>query len=152
MKKLLFTFLLIFLTFSCKAPVTKVEIMPPVEIVETDAGTYEIPLYLVITKDTTAAKLTINSFFPGTDFSYSLANIEAETFFAEGFPIVIWLQAIPSTPAEYGTFNHELFHMTSCIMQYVNIPLSEDSEEAWAYEFSYISKQFLSKINKLKSK
>lgn len=66
----------------------------------------------------------------------------------DGGNILIWFPFLPSTDEKWSVVHHELFHATYSVMDWVNIPLSQDSEEAYAYLLGYITNQFYKKINR----
>lgn len=153
MKKLLLSFLLLLLSFSCKAPKKDCPVSnTSIEIGRTDGGTYDVDTYLIVTEDTCLARISIDSIIKDGDANYSLANVEAMTLSAPGFPVIVWIPHIPKTPYDYATLNHEIFHVTTAIMNYVQIPLSSDTEEAWAYEVGYITRKLLEQIKIIKEK
>lgn len=106
------------------------------------ADVYGVDSYVVITQDTNKAVRFIREVTK--DFSVNNSTLQAEgvTFRNEKGPDMIWLPHVPKTPYDYGVANHELFHLTTNIMLYVGVPLSDSSEEAWAYMFSHLSTQF----------
>jgi len=53
--------------------------------------------------------------------------------------VTIWVSSYKDNEA---IINHELFHATYAIMQWINIPLSNSSEEAYAYFLGYITEEF----------
>lgn len=61
---------------------------------------------------------------------------------------IIRLPKKPTTPAQYGTLFHEIFHAVYFIFSRIGIRLCEDSDEAFAYLIGYITEQFLSNLKK----
>ena len=45
-----------------------------------------------------------------------------------------------------STIAHEVFHTVYAIFKNVHIPLSNDSEEAWAYYIGYLTQEILTKF------
>lgn len=54
---------------------------------------------------------------------------------------IIRLYRIPSTPEDYGTLAHEIFHSVECILSEIGMSLSEYSHEAYAYLIGYITQE-----------
>ncbi len=48
-----------------------------------------------------------------------------------------------------NTVAHEAFHVTSAMMTAANIPMSEDTEECYAYNVGYIAECYWKTLNKL---
>lgn len=147
MKKLILFILLLFTLTTCKAPKQNIFTKQKATIVQVDAGTYDVEIYIVVSKDTNKAREAIDTII---DEKFSFENAEAETIYTEYSPIVVWLQEIPNTPEQYATLNHELLHVTVEIMRYCGMSLTEDTEEAYAYELGYISKKVLEEFRKIK--
>ena len=57
--------------------------------------------------------------------------------------MIVWMRQLPQTAAELGTLSHEIFHAAQALMISIGANLSEDSEEAYAYLISYITKKVL---------
>lgn len=47
---------------------------------------------------------------------------------------------------DIATIVHEVFHAVYAIFENVHIPLSNDSEEAWAYYIGYLTQEILTKF------
>jgi len=62
----------------------------------------------------------------------------------DGKSPIIWM---PNTN-DVSVVNHELLHATISIMNWAGVPLSDDTEEVYAYELQYLSKHFYDHINK----
>lgn len=58
---------------------------------------------------------------------------------SEGGEILIWLPDYNQPP---NIVSHEIFHAAYAVMEWVGIPLSPSSEEAYAYLIDHISKEF----------
>ena len=52
---------------------------------------------------------------------------------------------------DFVTLNHEIFHCTILILKRIGVSLSDDSEEAYAYLYEYITKMIYSKTTKFSS-
>lgn len=63
---------------------------------------------------------------------------------------VIWMRSLPKENYQIGVLAHEVFHVVHRVMNVVQIPLSYDSEEAWAYLTDFLMTRILRGIDKLK--
>lgn len=63
---------------------------------------------------------------------------------SEGGEVIIWFPDHNQPP---NVIDHELFHATYAVMDWVNIPLTESSEEAYAYMIDYLTKEFYAKYS-----
>lgn len=72
------------------------------------------------------------------DTTIDFDGVDALTYCMEG-NILVWF---PDKNVKKEVLNHELFHVTSCIMMWVGIPLTRDTNEAYAYLFGYLTKEF----------
>lgn len=61
---------------------------------------------------------------------------EHNSFFA-------WIPEKPKTAQDIGFLIHELFHSTYAVMLNIGIPLSDDTEEAYAYTMGYLTEKVL---------
>ena len=59
----------------------------------------------------------------------------------DGLSPIVWVPNLDD-PA---VVQHELLHATIDIMKWANVPLTEDTEEVYAYELQYLTTQFNSK-------
>lgn len=59
-------------------------------------------------------------------------------FCRDGYQPIIWIPGKPKTSREYGTLAHEVFHVVRHMFgDWAGMPLSRDSEEAYAHAISY---------------
>ena len=54
---------------------------------------------------------------------------------------IVWMPYLPQTLYDMQFLTHEIFHATRLLMRGIDIPLSDDSEEAYAYLIGYITKR-----------
>lgn len=106
-----------------------------------DGGTFDLDIYVYITKDTNIIRNQIAHIVdvPPEEISFEARAI---TFFRPGYPIVLWF---PKNP-ESSVLNHELTHVTVSILQWANVPLSNDTEEVYAFEMQYLTNQFYKNV------
>lgn len=58
--------------------------------------------------------------------------------------VVVWLKRKPETVDSYGVLVHELFHAVELLFEWLPIPLTESSSEAYAYYLEYLYKEVIS--------
>ena len=78
-----------------------------------------------------------------TETDSDIFNSRGITMYNYGYPIVVWFPK--GTKNEY-LINHELLHVVVSILQWANVPLSDDTEEVYAFELQYITKQFYNNV------
>lgn len=67
--------------------------------------------------------------------------------FALDDSVVMWLSEYPTNSKALSILNHEVFHVVHKVMDLVGITLGWESDEAFAYYTSYISKQIYNNLN-----
>lgn len=125
MKKILF--ILLFITSFCKAKSFKI-----------DGGTFDLDIYFYITDDTSLVRSKITEIV-NMETDSSLFDARGLTLYNYGYPIVVWFPKNTNDPA---LINHELLHVVISILNWASIPLSNDTEEIFAYELQYITNKF----------
>lgn len=58
----------------------------------------------------------------------------------------IWMPNVPNDNSSWATLQHEIFHFVVALMKKVGIPLSDDTEEAYAYLIGYVTKSVVDKF------
>lgn len=111
---------------------------PQVKEFDIDGGTFDQTVHVIITEDTSYAlryvKENNDSSATTNDF-----NSRGTTFpSVDGSPVVIWLP----NQDDAVIVDHELFHATIAVMRWAGVEWNGDTEEAYAYEFQYLRKQF----------
>jgi hypothetical protein len=105
---------------------------------EIQGTSIDLNVIILVTEDTAKAasfvRDNLDSSVIGSDFDCRGVTFPTQ----DGKPIIIWLPNLE----DKGVINHELFHATLSKMQWANIPLTEDTEEAYAYELQYLTNQF----------
>lgn len=62
---------------------------------------------------------------------------------------LIRIRNLPSTPNDYGTLSHEIFHAVSIILDHLGVKLViETSCEVYAYCIGYLTENIYKEINK----
>lgn len=83
------------------------------------------------------------------DISISTTMRQGRTFHhLIGGQTIIRLPHKPKTASDRGTVSHEIFHAVDFIFRRINLPLTFESHEAYAYAIGYITEQFYSNCNK----
>lgn len=109
-----------------------------------EGGQFDLDVKVIITRDTAYALKYVKDNLDTTAKSEDF-NSRATTFTSiDGKSPIIWM---PNT-SDISIINHELLHATIDIMNWANVPLSENTEEVYAYELQYLSKRFYDHINK----
>lgn len=63
-----------------------------------------------------------------------------------GGQTLIRLYKYPKTPQGYGHLQHEIFHAVEFLMSKLNTPLTEDSDEAYAYAIDYLTTEIYKRL------
>jgi hypothetical protein len=63
-----------------------------------------------------------------------------------GYPSVIWLPRRPRTPTEISTLSHEVLHVVRRLFEWVGIPLTRDTDEAYCYALGHLVKDVLTQF------
>lgn len=106
-------------------------------------STFDIEVKVLITDDTAFARSYV---MENLDSSVRTEDFDsrATTFGTiDGKPPIIWFPY----ESPISVINHELFHATVNIMNWAGVPLTEDTEEAYAYELQYLTQQLDNQIN-----
>lgn len=68
---------------------------------------------------------------------------------SNGMPVIMWMPSVDVRDTDdISVANHELEHCTNSIMNWAGVPLDSSTEEVYAYEMGYLSKQFYSHFKK----
>ena len=51
---------------------------------------------------------------------------------------IVWIPRKPSTPREYATLAHEMFHATCVLLHWAGVPLTDASEEVYAHAQAHL--------------
>jgi hypothetical protein len=142
-EKILLVLLLVVLIF---VPILMIEVDDKIDVyqdqvITLNGGTYDIDVTVMITADTEKAMEFV--------VENTTTSITSEDFLASGTTfsdeegnIIVWL----SSAQDKGVISHELLHATISIMSWVGIPLSDSTEESYAYELQYLTNQFYKQI------
>ena len=105
---------------------------------EIQGTSIDLNVTILVTEDTAKAaafvRANLDSSVIGSDFDCRGLTFPSQ----DGKPIIIWLPNLK----DKGVISHELFHATLSKMKWAGIPLTDDTEEAYAYELQYLTNQF----------
>ena len=139
-------FLLIVLIFiSCQNKPTKGS-FGSFRIIQIDPSTFDMPVVVIITQDTLKALKYVQQ---NNDTSATIAdfNARAVTFpINDGKPPIIWLPHMDGSPEDISIANHELLHINFSILNWAGVYLCDSSEEAYTYNYQFLTKQFYGKV------
>ena len=115
-------------------------------VVTLPPSTFDMEVKVLITDDTAFARSYVMENLDSTVRTEDF-DTRATTFgIVDGKPPIIWLPY----EAPVAIINHELFHATVNIMNWAGVPLTDSTEEVYAYELQYLSQQLDNQINKTK--
>jgi hypothetical protein len=139
-------FLIILLLFiSCQNPIQKGS-FGNFSIITIEASTFDMPVFVIITQDTLKALKFVQE---NNDTSATISDFEARgvTFpINDGKPPIIWIPHMDWGAEDISIMNHELLHANFSILAWANVPLCDSSEEAYTYNYQFLSKQFYEKV------
>jgi hypothetical protein len=116
------------------------------ELVTLPPSTFDIEVKVLITDDTAFARSYVMQNLDSTVRTEDFDTRGTTFTIVDGKPPIIWLPY--ETPV--AIINHELFHVTVNIMNWAGVPLTDSTEEVYAYELQYLSQQLDNQINKTK--
>jgi hypothetical protein len=142
MNKLL---LILLLFISCQNKPTKGS-FGTFDIITIEPSIFDMPVIVIITQDTHKALRYVQE---NNDTSAKITDFEARgvTFpINDGRPPIIWIPHMDKSPEDISIINHELLHANFSILAWASVPLCDSSEEAYTYNYQYLTKQFYGKI------
>ena len=137
--------ILLTLFTSCSSNIKEVKKINYPIIFTMSGGTFGCNTKVLITSDTVFARNYLNENLDDT-IAANAFNVDGCLFMGTTMENILYLPIVPETPEQIGVANHELLHTTISIMTWAGITLSDSSEEVYAYEMSYLSKQFYENI------
>lgn len=108
--------------------------------------TYAVDMIVIITEDIPSVIHFIQENTGDTTITPEDFKARGVTFTFKWSPSIMWMPRPPKTEEEYATAIHELFHLTVAMMNYINAPLTDSTEEIYAYVLGDITEQFLKGI------
>lgn len=79
-------------------------------------------------------------------FLYAINGKQGRTVMFSGGQTLVRMKRIPSTPYDFGTLQHEIFHVVEFIMHRVGMKLCHKSDEAYAYLIGYVTQKVYEKL------
>lgn len=109
-----------------------------------NGGTFDQDVHVIITEDTAYALSYVRKYLDSSASADDF-NSRATTFpTQDGRPTIVWF----SNTSDTVIINHELLHVTFDIMKWAGVDFSDNTEEAYAYEMQYLTKEFYEKLNR----
>lgn len=108
-------------------------------------GTYPFDILVIIDHDDKEAEEEISKICDLTDEEKDLIKCvgRGRTCMLEGGQTVL---RVENDKYFNATVAHEIFHCVDFLFRKIGIQLSENSDEAYAYQIEYLTKQFYEKI------
>lgn len=53
--------------------------------------------------------------------------------------LVLWLKTMPATPTTQNYLAHEIFHVVEAVFERIEMPLTSETSEAYAYLIGYLT-------------
>lgn len=138
-------FIIVLLFISCQNPIQKGS-FGNFRVIHIEGSTFDMPLDVIITKDKNRAVEYIKN---NNDSTCDLSDLDARgvTFpINDGRPPIIWLPSMDGSIEDISIANHELFHANFSILSWAGVYLSDSTEEVYAYNYQFLTKQFYGKI------
>jgi hypothetical protein len=96
--------------------------------------TFDLDVVVVIEKDVDKAYQVVR----GIDTTATIDDFDARgVTFTNGSSIVVWMPKV-----EDQIVSHELLHATVAIMNWAGVPLTDQTEEVYAYQLQYLTNEF----------
>jgi hypothetical protein len=115
-------------------------------IITIEPSTFDMPVFVIITEDTSKALEFVKN---NNNNSATIEDFDARaiTFpINNGKPPIIWIPHMDGSAEDISIINHELLHANFSILDWAGVSLSDSSEEAFTYNYQFITKQFYGKI------
>lgn len=90
-----------------------------------------------------------------TDEEKELLNIEGKkgkVLRLKNRAFILWLPTYPILSDDFGHLAHEIFHTGDLILRAAGITLSDDSDEAFAYQIGWLTEKIYNSFNLCSSK
>jgi len=136
---------LAFLFISCQNQSSK-DSFGDFRIIDIEPSTFDMPVLVVITEDKGKALKYVQE---NNDTSVQLSDFNARgiTFpINDGKPPIIWIPHMDGSAEDISIINHELLHANFSILSWAGVYLCDSSEEAYTYNYQFLTKQFYGKI------
>ena len=115
-------------------------------IITIEPSTFDMPIFVIITEDTSKALEFVKN-NNNSDATIEDFDARAITFpINDGKPPIIWIPHMDGSAEDISIINHELLHANFSILSWAGVSLSDSSEEAYTYNYQFITKEFYGKI------
>lgn len=116
-------------------------------------GIYDYVVNFIVTKDREELNTYVRNQFDDKYFDIDFFNRDGlksigNVIYRDKYSPIVWMPRKPVAPREYGTLAHELLHVTCRVMRWAEIPLTEESEEAYTHLLSCLMTNFLENVKK----
>jgi hypothetical protein len=141
----MYRFLILLLFISCQNQPQKGS-FGDFRIINIEPSTFDMPVFVVITEDRSKALKYVQE---NNDTSANIIDFEARALtypINNGKPPIIWIPHMDWSAEDISIINHELLHANFSILAWANVPLCDSSEEAYTYNYQFLTKQFYGKI------
>ena len=118
------------------------EITTKYQVITLEGNTFDLDVKVLITEDTAFAAKYIKENLDSAAKSNDLDARGVTYGTIDGKSPIIWL---PHTN-DIAVINHELLHATISVMNWANVPLTNDTEEVYTYELQHLSNEFFKQI------
>ena len=138
-------FLIFLLFISCQSQPQKGS-FGDFRIIDIEPSTFDMPVYVVITDDRNKALKYVQE---NNDTSAKISDFEARGLtypINDGKPPIIWIPHMDGSAEDISIVNHELLHANFSILNWAGVYLCDSSEEAYTYNYQFLTKQFYGKI------
>ena len=138
-------FLYLLLLFSCSTN-KKESYIKKINIIHIDGGTFDMPLDIIITNDTQKALEYVKN---NNDSTATIQDFDSRGLtypVNNGRPPIVWIPKMDGSPEDISILNHELLHANISILTWAGLSLSDSTEEVYAYNYQYLTKQFYGKF------
>ena len=112
------------------------------QIITLQGSTFDMDVIVLITEDTAFAARYVQQHLDTTATSADFDARGVTFSINDGRSPIVWM---PDANDE-TVVAHELLHATINILNWAGVPLTEDTEEAYAYELQYLTNEFYNQI------
>lgn len=137
MKEILLGFIIGFALFAIVSVITE---RYTDHVLTIPGKTFDLDVVVVIEDDVHKAYKVVKKF----DTTANIADFEARgVTFVNGSSIVVWMPKVDDQIVA-----HELLHANIAIMNWAGVKLNNDTEEVYAYNLQYLTKEFYKQLNR----
>lgn len=112
------------------------------QIITLKGSTFDMDVIVLITEDTAFAARYVQQHLDTTATSADFDARGVTFTINDGRSPIVWMP----DANDQTVVAHELLHATINILNWAGVPLTEDTEEAYAYELQYLTNEFYNQI------